>query len=198
MLLKQNKLNMVHLLIGVLIGSDVRILSKSSSKCTVTGIDQHQIDGLDIVQCAALVKTNNGYVTLIMNEYAYYRKGHTIHSSGQVECHKNQVDDKSVKVGDSQCITTLDSYSFPLICTGGLLYLSILGKPTDEELAKYPSVHLTSIHEWDTSVLDFSYPEGDGEPVWACEPQHIDVLDPNFDTHGLYTKRGHQYLVILG
>ena len=150
---------------GGLAGSDVRILSKSSSKCTVTGIDQHQIDGLDIVQCAALVKTNNGYVTLIMNEYAYYRKGHTIHSSGQVECHKNQVDDKSVKVGDSQCITTLDSYSFPLICTGGLMYLSILGKPTDEELAKYPSVHLTSIHEWDTSVLDVSYPEGDGEPV---------------------------------
>ena len=41
------------------------------------------------------------------------------------------------------------------------MYLSILGKPTDEELVKYPSVHLTSIHEWDTSVLDFSYPEGD-------------------------------------
>ena len=34
-----------------------------------------------------------------MNEYAYYGKGHTIHSSGQIEWHKNQVDDKSVKVG---------------------------------------------------------------------------------------------------
>ena len=32
-------------------------------------------------------------------------------------------------------------------------------------------------------------PEGDGEPVWACDPQHIDLIDPNFDTHGLYTKR---------
>ena len=40
-----------------------------------------------------------------------------------------------------------------------------IGKPTDEELVKYYSVHLTSIHEWDPSVLDFSYPEGDGEPV---------------------------------
>ena len=58
-----------------------------------------------------------------------------------------------------------------------------------EELVKYPSVHLTSIHEWDPSVLDFSYPEGDGEPVWACDPQHLDLLDPNFDHHGVYTKR---------
>ena len=35
---------------GGLAGSDVRILSRSSRKCTVTGIDQHQINGLDIVQ----------------------------------------------------------------------------------------------------------------------------------------------------
>ena len=174
---------------GGLAGSDVRILSKSSRKCIVTGIDQHQINGLDIVQCAALVNTNPGYVNLIKNEYAYYGKGHTIHSSGQTEWHKNTVDDKSVKVGGSQCITTLDGYSFPLKCTGGLIYLSILGKPTDEELVKYPSVHLTSIHKWDPSILDFSYPEGDGEPVWACDPQHVDLIDPNFDPQGLYTKR---------
>ena len=174
---------------GGLAGSDVRVLSKSSRKCTVTGIDQHQINGLDIVQCAALVNTNHGYVNLIMNEYAYYGKSHTIHSSGQIEWHKNTVDDKSVKVGGSQCITTLDGYSFPLKYTGGLMYLSILGKPTDEELVKYPSVHLTSIHEWDHSVLDFSYSEGDGEPVWACDPQHVDLIDHNFDHQGLYTKR---------
>ena len=95
---------------GGLEGSDVRVLSKSSRKCTVTGTDQHQINGLDIVHCAALVNTNHGYGNLIMNEYAYYGKGHTIHSSGQIEWHKNQVDDKSVKVGGTQCITTLDGY----------------------------------------------------------------------------------------
>ena len=33
---------------GQLTGSDVRILSKSSRKCTVTGIDQQQINGLDM------------------------------------------------------------------------------------------------------------------------------------------------------
>ena len=112
-----------------------------------------------------------------------------IHSSHQIEWPKNLVDDKSVKVGGTQCITTLDGYAYPLKCTGGLMYLSILGKPTDEELVKYPSVHLTSIHEWDPSFHDYSHPEGDGKPVWACDPQHIDLLDPNFNVHGLYTNR---------
>ena len=82
----------------------------------------------------------------------------------------------------------------------GLMYRTIMGKPTDEELVKYPSVHLTCIHEWDPSVLDYSHPEGDGEPLWTCDPQHLDLLDPNFDTHGLYTvyQEAHQYLVIPG
>ena len=61
---------------GGLAGSDVRILSRSSRKCTVTGIDSHELQGLDVVQCAALVETNHGIVNLIMNEYACYGKGH--------------------------------------------------------------------------------------------------------------------------
>ena len=51
---------------GGLAGSDVRILSRSSRKCTVTGIDSHELQGLDVVQCAALVQTNHGIVNLIV------------------------------------------------------------------------------------------------------------------------------------
>ena len=40
------------------------------------------------------------------------------------------------------------------------------------------------MHEWDPSVLDYSHPEGDEEPAWVYDPQHIDLIDPNFDTHG--------------
>ena len=40
---------------GGLAESDVRILSRSSRKCMVTGIDSHELQGLDAVQCAALV-----------------------------------------------------------------------------------------------------------------------------------------------
>ena len=35
---------------GGLAGSDVMILSRSSRKCTVTGIDSHELQGLDVVQ----------------------------------------------------------------------------------------------------------------------------------------------------
>ena len=45
---------------GGLAGSDVRILCTSSRKCTATGIDNHEIPGLDLVQYAAMVQTNHG------------------------------------------------------------------------------------------------------------------------------------------
>ena len=110
---------------GGLAGSDVRILSRSSRKCTVTGIESHELQGLDVVQCAALVETNHGIVNMIMNEYACYGKGHTIHSSGQIEWFKNSVDDRSVQVGGKQRICTTDGYAMPLTCRGGLMYLSL-------------------------------------------------------------------------
>ena len=118
---------------GGLAGYDVRIFSKSSRKCTITGIDQQQINRLAIVQCAALVNTNHGYDNLIMIHMHIMGKVIPSHSSGQIEWHKNLVDDKSVKVGGTQYITTIDGYAFPVKCTGGLMYLRIRDKPTDEE-----------------------------------------------------------------
>ena len=112
---------------GGLAGSDVRALSRSSRKCTVTGIDSHELQGLGVVQCTALVETNHGIVNLIMNENPCYGRGHTIHSSGQIEWFKNSVDDRSVQVGGKQRICTIDGYAMPLTCRGGLMYLSILG-----------------------------------------------------------------------
>ena len=43
-----------------------------------------------------------------MNEYGYYGRGHSIHSSGQIEWYSNIVDDKSVQVGGQQRIVTID------------------------------------------------------------------------------------------
>ena len=93
---------------GGLAGSDVRILSRSSRKWTVTGIDSNELQGLDMVQYAALVGTNHGIVNLIMNEYACHGNGHTIDSTGQIEWLKNSPDDRSVQVGGKQRICTID------------------------------------------------------------------------------------------
>ena len=132
-----------------------------------------------------------------MNEYACYGNGHTIHSSGQIEWFKNSVDDRSVQVGGKQRICTIDCYAMPLTCRCGLMYLSILGKPTDKDLERYPAVHLTGPHEWDPSVLDFTHPSGDGEPPWSNDPDERYAFDPNFDEFGDYTQRAIQTLSIL-
>ena len=139
---------------------------------SVTCIDNHEMPGLDLVQSAALVQTNYIMVNLRMNEYACYGRGHCIHSSGQIEWYTNIVDDKSAQVGGQQRIVTIDRYSIPLICKGGLMYL-LQGIQTDKDLQTCPSVHCTSPHEWDPSILDYEHPENDGEPDWAIDPNEV-------------------------
>ena len=150
-----------------------------------------------MVQCAVLEETNHGIVSLIMNEYACYGKGHAFHSSGQIEGFKNSVDDRSVQVGGKQRIFTIDGYAMPLTCRGGLMYLSIVDKPTDTVLERYPAVDLTGPHEWDPSVLDYTHPSCDGEPPWSNDPDERSAFDPNFDEFGDYTQRAIQTLSIL-
>ena len=58
----------------------------------------------------------------------------------------------------------------PLICKGGLMYLELQGIPTDKDLQTYPSVHLTTPHQWDPSILDYEHPENNREPDWAIDP----------------------------
>ena len=77
------------------------------------------------------------------------------------------------------------------------MYLSILGKPTDADLERYPAVHLTGPHEWDPSVLDYTHPSGDGEHSWSKDPDERYAFDPNFDEFGDYTQRAIQTLSIL-
>ena len=92
-----------------------------------------------------------------MHEYAYYGRGNTIHSPGQIEWFQNTCDDKSFHVGGKQVITFLDGYATPLQCRTGLMYMNHLGKPTDADLNTLPDVLLTAPHEWDPSVLDYTH-----------------------------------------
>ena len=38
------------------------------------------------------------------------------------------------------------------------MYLEFIGKPTNEDLASYHLVHLTSPHKWDPTMLDATNP----------------------------------------
>ena len=147
---------------GGLAGSDMHVIHKPHRNINIQGIDSHEVTGLDVVTAATLLNTSQGKVIDIFNEYAYLGKGSSIHSSGQLEWFKTNVDEKSVKVGGTQLITTLDGYSVPLIIKDGLAYATSLGKPTDQDMDTYPHVFFTSPDEWDPSVLDHDPPHLDG------------------------------------
>ena len=87
--------------------------------------------------------------------------------------------------------------AMPLVCRGDLMYLSLIGKPTDADLERFQAVHLTGPHEWDPSVLDFTHPSGDGEPPLSNDSNERFAFDPNFDEFGDYTHRAIQTLNIL-
>ena len=170
-----------------LAGSDMRVIHKPHRKINIQGSDNHDVTGLDVVNAAFLLNTSQGKVVGIFNEFAYLGKGSSIHSSGQLEWFKTNVDETSVKVGGTQLITTLDGYSVPLLIKDGLAYATSLGKPTDQDMDTYPHVFLTSPDEWDPSVLDH-------------DPPHLERLDPSqvpdqpfgdpmFDAYGDFNER---------
>ena len=133
---------------GGLAGSDMHVLHKTHRKINIQGVDNHEVTGLDVVTAATLLNTSQGKIIGIFNEYAYLGKGSYIHSSGQLEWFKINVDAKSVKGGGTQLITTLVGYSVPLLIKDGLAYATSLGRPTDQDMDTYPHVFFTSPDEW--------------------------------------------------
>ena len=172
---------------GGLAGSAMRVIHKTHRKINIQGIDNHEVTGLDVVTAATLLNTSQGKVIGIFNEYANLGKGSSIHSSGQLEWFKTNVDEKSVKVGGTQLITTLDGYSVPLLIKDGLAYATSLGRPTDQDMDTYPHVFFTSPDEWDPSVLDHDPPHLDGLDPSQAPDQPFG--DPMFDAFGDFNER---------
>jgi len=111
------------------------------------------MEWLPIVTAGATVKSNRGPVILIMNQYAHAGKGHTIHSSPQMEYYGLSVNEKSRKVGGLQRITTNDGFTFAINIRRGLPYLDM--RPfTDKEWDELPHITITHEADWDPEVLD--------------------------------------------
>ena len=172
---------------GGLAGSDMRVIYKTHRKINISGIDNHEVNGLDVVTAATLLNTSLGKVIGIFNEYAHLGKGSSIHSSGQLEWFKTHVDEKSIKVGGTTLITALEGYSVPLLIKDGLAYATSLGRPTDQDMDTYPHVFFTSPDEWDPSVLDHDPPPLDGlDPSQVLDQP---FGDPMFDAYGDFNER---------
>jgi hypothetical protein len=70
---------------GGLAGADMKVLNKTGRKVNISGIDNHELTGLDIVACASMYETNQGRIIGIFHEYAFYGQGRSIHSPAQME-----------------------------------------------------------------------------------------------------------------
>eukprot|EP00955_Chlamydomonas_euryale_P036560 350479-Chlamydomonas_euryale.AAC.2 len=139
---------------GGIVGKDAKVFNIHSRRVSVTGIDNHEMSSLKIVDASAKTISNRGPVIVILQQYAYHGDGNTIHSACQLEHFKNLVNDRSMKVpGGRQCIQTHDGYILPLDIIQGLPYLPMEPhKP--EEWNTLPHVILTSAEDWEPTVLD--------------------------------------------
>ena len=51
---------------GGLAGADVCVLERTGRTVSVTGMDDHELPGSDIVTCDTLIRTNQGKVNMLM------------------------------------------------------------------------------------------------------------------------------------
>ena len=138
---------------GGVAGQDVRVIAKSDRSVNITGIDNHEMKNIPIGTIGTVVMSQRGEVIAIMHQYAIAGKGRTIHSCAQLEHYKNKVDDKSIKVGGKQLITTLDGYVHPIDIINGLPYTPM--RPfSNDKWRKLPHVVWSSDSRWDPSVID--------------------------------------------
>ena len=124
-------------------------------------------------------------------------QGKTIHSSGQLEHFKNNINYKSLKVpGGLQHITAIDGYIHPLDISNGLAYKFICTY-TDDEWDFLPHVIWTSDIDWDSSVLDHDLSSNDD---WYNSVSDLDVgiIHSAFDEFGEYKYHSAQSHVIDG
>ena len=131
---------------GGITGADCHVIKAIDCFVNIEGIDNHVMEKHPLVMAGGITTSNRGPVILIMNQYAHVGKGASIHSSPQMEWYSIKVDDKSVKVGGAQYLTTLGGFVIPLNMGCGLPYLDIYPY-TDQEWEELPHVHLT--HEDD-------------------------------------------------
>jgi hypothetical protein len=96
---------------GGIAGSDCHVIQVNDQPqhfVNVEGIDRHVMTKQRLGTAGAVTEMNRGPVILIMNQYAQSGKGHSIHSSPQLEWNQVDVDDKSRRIEAKQCLLTLD------------------------------------------------------------------------------------------
>ena len=176
---------------GGIVGNDAHIIHVyTAQEVDVTGIDNHEINSLEVVDACAKLTTQRGEIIGIFRQYAYHGKGRTIHSSGQLEWYNgNKVKERSMNVGGSQNLRTLEGYVIPIDIINGLPYVKMVPN-TKTEYNELPHVFFTSSEEWNPKVLDCTISDN---PHWfdAVKDDTEDgyLRESPFDMQGDYKWR---------
>jgi len=172
---------------GGTLGNDAKVIFKRNKTVDITGIDNHEINALPMVDATAKTITDKGPVILILRNYAFHGVNRTLHSAGQIEWYQNKVYDTSMKIGGRQVIKTVDGYYIPINIIRGLPYIQ-MEPNTAEEFETLPHVILTQGGEWDPTVLDHILTDDDD---WVSKVKREDdqEYDSPFDNRGEYKHR---------
>jgi len=172
---------------GGMLGNDAKVIFKRNKTVDVTGVDNHELNALPMVDVTAKTIANKGPVILILGNYAYHGLNRTLHSAGQIEWHLNKVYDTSMKVGGRQVIKTVDGYCVPINIIQGLPCMQ-MEPNTAEEFDTLSHATLTQGGEWDPTVLDHMLTD---DPDWASKVKckEDQECDSPFDNRGEYKHR---------
>jgi len=172
---------------GGTLGNDAKVIFKRNKTVDVTGIDNHELNALPMVDATAKTITNKGPVILILWNYAYHGLNRTLHSAGQIEWFQIKACDSSMKVGGRQVIRTVDGHYIPINVIRGLPHIQ-MEPNTAEEFDTLPHVILTQGGEWDPTVLDHMLTE---DPDWVSKVKRDEDQehDSPFDNRGEYKHR---------
>jgi len=172
---------------GGILGNDAKVIFKCNTTVDVTGIDNHELNALPMVDATAKTITDKGPVILILRNYAYHGLNRTLHSTGQIEWYQNKAHDTSMRVGGRQVIKTVDGYYIPINVIRGLPHIQ-MEPNTAEEFDTLPHVILTQGGEWDPTVLDHILTDDD-DWVSKVKREEDQEHDSPFDNRGEYKHR---------
>ena len=111
---------------GSIAGNDMKVIRNTGQSIDLSGIDDHTIRNLPIVDAGGVTRTQKGDIILVVHQTAYMPEGRSIISTGQLEHFKIKVDEKPLRItGKVPTITTLEGYEVPICIRRGLPYIQL-------------------------------------------------------------------------
>ena len=169
---------------GCIIGSNMTVLNRTGRFIDLTGIEDHTVRELAIVEAACVMESHRGNVIIHIHQGAYMPDGKSILAPLQLESYGCTVQDKAKQAngGRQPYFQSKDGYRFPLAMRHGLMYVDV--RPVrEDEWGNLPHVYLTSSNDWDPNIFDHEV-----DPSWADQMEDDPVeeyyKDKPFDRFG--------------